>query len=235
MSSEHNKRVTVVVLGDFGRSPRMQYHALALADSRIEVDVVAYAGSAPLPSLREHPRVTLHLLPPRRPKRAGLPSALVAALMVLRVCTQSLQLLWMLGLRVPKPDFILIQNPPAIPTLLVALIAARARSATVGHIDSAQLRLLDVLAMPLKQGPPIFAPGPMVQNRRWAAVAMDTCAFQKRCAPNSPSIGEFLEQSCSTTGRPHSSCPRRLTLSRICSAASAPVWTSPWIALSARP
>src|SRR5271155_18136 len=106
----------------------MQYHALALADSRIEVDVVAYAGSAPLPSLRGHPRVTLHLLPPRRQK-AGLPGALVAALMVLRVCRQSLQLLWMLGLRLPRPDFILVQNPPAIPTLLIALIAARVRSA----------------------------------------------------------------------------------------------------------
>ena len=55
MNAEHNRRVAVVVLGDFGRSPRMQYHALALADSRIEVDVVAYAGSAPLPALRSIP------------------------------------------------------------------------------------------------------------------------------------------------------------------------------------
>jgi beta-1,4-mannosyltransferase len=132
----------------------MQYHALALADSHIEVDVVAYAGSAPLPSLREHPRVTLHLLPPRRLQRAGLPSALVAALMVLRVCRQSLQLLWMLGLRVPKPDFILVQNPPAIPTLLVALIAARARSARL-VIDWHNFGC-SMLAMQLKQGNPIL-------------------------------------------------------------------------------
>jgi beta-1,4-mannosyltransferase len=153
MSPEHNRRVAVVVLGDFGRSPRMQYHAVALADSHIEVDVVAYAGSAPLPLLREHPRVRLHLLPPPRLwKKTSLPSALTAALMALRVCKQSLQLLWMLGLRVLKPDFILVQNPPAIPTLLVALIAARVRSARL-VIDWHNFGC-SMLAMQLRQGNP---------------------------------------------------------------------------------
>ena len=40
-------RVAVVVLGDFGRSPRMQYHALSLADqSSKAVCVVAYGAPA---------------------------------------------------------------------------------------------------------------------------------------------------------------------------------------------
>ena len=130
MSTERSRRVAVVVLGDLGRSPRMQYHALALAESGVDVDVVAYDGTPPLAALREQPRVRLHLLPPSRSRQQDdLPSALIAALMALRVCKQSLQLLWMLGLRLPKPDFILAQNPPAIPTLLIALIAARVRSA----------------------------------------------------------------------------------------------------------
>jgi len=128
MSAEHNRRVAVLVLGDLGRSPRMQYHALALAENRTVVDVVAFAGSPPLPALREHPHVRLHLLAPPHLWQS-LPRAVVLALIALRVCKQLLQLLWTLGLRVPKPDCILVQNPPAIPTLLVALIAARARSA----------------------------------------------------------------------------------------------------------
>ncbi|PIA24716.1 hypothetical protein AQUCO_71800001v1, partial [Aquilegia coerulea] len=38
-------RAAVVVLGDFGRSPRMQYHALSLArQANLEVDVVAYGA-----------------------------------------------------------------------------------------------------------------------------------------------------------------------------------------------
>lgn len=130
MGLEHNKRVAVVALGDFGRSPRMQYHALALADSRIDVDVVAYAGSPPLPALCQNPRVCLHLLhPPRVGRKPDASRGLMAASMALRACYQFLQLLWLLGWRLARPDFILVQNPPAIPTLLVALIAARARSA----------------------------------------------------------------------------------------------------------
>ncbi|RVX22485.1 UDP-glycosyltransferase TURAN [Vitis vinifera] len=39
-------RAAVVVLGDIGRSPRMQYHALSLArQASLEVDIVAYGDS----------------------------------------------------------------------------------------------------------------------------------------------------------------------------------------------
>jgi beta-1,4-mannosyltransferase len=38
-------RACVVVLGDLGRSPRMQYHALSLArQASFQVDIVAYGG-----------------------------------------------------------------------------------------------------------------------------------------------------------------------------------------------
>jgi hypothetical protein len=38
-------RVAVVVLGDVGLSPRMQYHSLSLATEGNEVDVVGFAGT----------------------------------------------------------------------------------------------------------------------------------------------------------------------------------------------
>jgi beta-1,4-mannosyltransferase len=37
--------VQVLVLGDIGRSPRMQYHAMSIAKHGGRVDVVGYAGS----------------------------------------------------------------------------------------------------------------------------------------------------------------------------------------------
>ena len=46
-----------------------------------------------------------------------------------RALIQTLGLVWMLLAVVRKPDVILVQNPPAIPTLLVALVAARLRGA----------------------------------------------------------------------------------------------------------
>src|SRR5262245_11628817 len=124
MSTELRIRVSVVVLGEVGRSPRTQYHALALASAAAEVDVIGYAGSTVHPAVGDDERIRWHLLPPR-PQRARLPDAGVsfAVRSAVRVIRESLRLLWLLLLVVRKPDIILIQNPPAIPTLLIALIA----------------------------------------------------------------------------------------------------------------
>ena len=73
------RRVQVVVLGDFGRSPRMQYHALSLADqASLEVDVVAYTGSTPREEIVTHPHIHLRLIapPPRGSAGACLASSL---------------------------------------------------------------------------------------------------------------------------------------------------------------
>ncbi len=38
------ERVQIVVLGDIGRSPRMQYHAISLAKQGAPVDLIGYQG-----------------------------------------------------------------------------------------------------------------------------------------------------------------------------------------------
>jgi beta-1,4-mannosyltransferase len=120
-------RVTTVVLGDLGRSPRMQYHAEALAAHQVDVDVIACAGS-PLPAeLTAQPRITCHLLPPARER--SLPRALLLPAAAVRAAVQAVRLVWLFLVVVRKPDVILVQNPPAVPTLLIALVAARLRGA----------------------------------------------------------------------------------------------------------
>jgi len=39
--------VQVLVLGDIGRSPRMQYHAISIAKRGGSVEIVGYAGGVP--------------------------------------------------------------------------------------------------------------------------------------------------------------------------------------------
>ena len=58
------QRACVLVLGDFGRSPRMQYHCLSLVRAGFDVDVVAYGGSEPHSSVRDDPKISLSLLRP---------------------------------------------------------------------------------------------------------------------------------------------------------------------------
>merc|ERR1712164_156379 len=53
-----NATTTVVVMGDFGHSPRMQYHALSLADDADrDVVVVSTRGTTPIREIVEHERV----------------------------------------------------------------------------------------------------------------------------------------------------------------------------------
>jgi hypothetical protein len=60
------RHVVVLVLGDVGRSPRMQYHALSLVehDERTEVALVGYRGERCIPAVEAHPRITLHYVDP---------------------------------------------------------------------------------------------------------------------------------------------------------------------------
>ena len=109
----------------------MQYHALALAETGIEVDLIGYSGNPPIRAVRDHRRIRLHPLAAPRPRGSGAicRSVVWVGAALLRRCRQAVQLLWLLLFRIAKPDTILVQNPPAIPTLLIGAIAARARSA----------------------------------------------------------------------------------------------------------
>lgn len=119
----------VVVLGDFGRSPRMQYHALSLSQAGYEVDVVAMQGSPPIPALRTAHNVHIHHIPQLPAWAAKAPPLLG---LLLKALFQLLSLLVMMLLQLPRPAAILMQNPPAIPSMLVCwLAAARHRAAWV--------------------------------------------------------------------------------------------------------
>ncbi|XP_034255982.1 chitobiosyldiphosphodolichol beta-mannosyltransferase [Thrips palmi] len=109
--SEERKSVCVVVVGDVGRSPRMQYHALSLAKEGFDVDLIGYAGSEPVPELREHPNVRFIYMSPS-------PDIKSAAFLPFKVLWQFCTLLAALFCK-PKSHYVLLQNPPAVPAMIV--------------------------------------------------------------------------------------------------------------------
>jgi beta-1,4-mannosyltransferase len=107
----------------------MQYHAHALAVHGADVDLIGFKG-APLPKLLTgDPRITIHRLHEaqlrlRSERTTGLYS-IFAAWDAFRVAVVLVAAL----MRIPRPDLVLVQNPPALPPLPVAWLAARLRRA----------------------------------------------------------------------------------------------------------
>ncbi|KAI9922308.1 hypothetical protein PsorP6_001519 [Peronosclerospora sorghi] len=109
--AEPSRHVVVMVLGDVGRSPRMQYQALSLArmSSNLRVTLLGYSGERCVPDvLRQR---NIHLLP-FTPRLQRFPRTLFLLVAPVKVLLQLLQLLWLLLVTVGSVDLVLLQNPP---------------------------------------------------------------------------------------------------------------------------
>ncbi|KAK7334995.1 hypothetical protein VNO80_26764 [Phaseolus coccineus] len=124
-------RACVVVLGDIGRSPRMQYHALSLANqASLEVDVVAYGGSEPHTALLANPSIHFHIMKQWFTASQRLPKILQPIMLLLKPLVQFLMLLWFLCVKIPSPDVFIVQNPPSVPTLVAVKWASWLRNSS---------------------------------------------------------------------------------------------------------
>ena len=111
----------VLVLGDIGRSPRIMYHASSFAKHDWLVSLVGYDETPVIPLLAESPRVRIYGLsnPPRLLLKL-LPWVLRAPLRIVYQTWSVLKIsLWVLPF---KPEVLLVQNPPSIPTLALVQI-----------------------------------------------------------------------------------------------------------------
>jgi len=98
----------------------MQFHSLSLADHGFQVSLVGFPGTDLPVALKAHPFIEIHHLPTLDFIR-GLPFLLMAPL---KLSFQIFNLFYLFLVVLPKMKFILIQNPPAIPTLLVVQLVA---------------------------------------------------------------------------------------------------------------
>jgi len=112
-----SRSATILVLGDIGRSPRMMYHAASFNRNGCTVHIVAYTDTPPIASLLDKPGVIIHPIanPPARLLR--LPWIARAPIRVVWQVASVLKILcwdtkgW--------TEWMVVQNPPSIPTLPV--------------------------------------------------------------------------------------------------------------------
>lgn len=155
------------LLQDVGRSPRMQYHALSLARLEdVHVTLVGFAGEPCCPPVEASRRISqIRLQPPSR-KPAWLPFALFGPF---KVIAQILQLLWVLFWGVQRPTWVLVQNPPSIPTLLVAWLVCRLRGASLVIDWCASFAYRRACAISGSRFPPLA--GTTLATRFWLSVS----------------------------------------------------------------
>jgi beta-1,4-mannosyltransferase len=113
----------------------MNYHALSVARHGGNVDLIGYLGmslspisalaspshmnleSAPHPDVLENPNINIHALPPSPKRPKSIPFLVFAPWKVL---SQTYSLVWLLAYGLPPAQWLLVQNPPSIPTLLIS-------------------------------------------------------------------------------------------------------------------
>src|SRR4029453_2023063 len=103
-------RAAVVVVGDLGRSPRMQYHARALAAAGVDVDLIGYEGPA-LPHFLTDPRIKIHRLGGAGLRHHSKRSKVVYGLLATIDAILASVRLGVALMRIERPDLLLVQNP----------------------------------------------------------------------------------------------------------------------------
>src|SRR3954465_4256237 len=120
-------RAAVVALADLGRSARMLYHTRALTAAGVDVDLIGFEGTSLPKSIAEDPRVTVHRLNPATLRLKGtFPASTYAVAGLVDAGRLSFRL-WRVLRSLPRPDLVLVQNPPAFPTLAVTWFSLRRR------------------------------------------------------------------------------------------------------------
>ncbi|KAH8597267.1 glycosyl transferases group 1-domain-containing protein [Bisporella sp. PMI_857] len=119
--------VQVLVLGDIGRSPRMQYHAMSIAKHGGRVDVIGYKESALHPGLVDNSLINVvPLSPPPRILRLNILPFIISG--PLKVLWQILSIFYTLAYGIKPARWMLVQNPPSIPTLFIAMVVCFLRN-----------------------------------------------------------------------------------------------------------
>ncbi|CCH46944.1 Chitobiosyldiphosphodolichol beta-mannosyltransferase [Wickerhamomyces ciferrii] len=111
------KRIIIFVLGDLGHSPRMCYHARSFAEKGYSVDLCGYLEESPPLDLIDNYNVEIHDVKVIQ-NTQNLPFVIFGVLKVIGQILNISKLLWKLR----GANYILVQNPPSIPTLLIATL-----------------------------------------------------------------------------------------------------------------
>lgn len=123
MSRNKPINAAVVVLGDLNRSPRMLNHAKAISSlihNLGQISLIGYDGGDLRKDIKNDPKITPYFISAGKfinkiPKSLFFISAIFKVIFYLISLTYTL-------FSIPRPDFVVLQNPPGIPAIFICLV-----------------------------------------------------------------------------------------------------------------
>ena len=120
----------VLVVGDLNRSPRMLNHCISLTESFPEINevsLIGYNGGDIRSDISSNPKIKQYYIRQGINKLLRkLPRFLFIFVALIKIITQIISLTWIL-FRIPKFKFLILQNPPGIPSMLICWIMCKLR------------------------------------------------------------------------------------------------------------
>ncbi|CAO3648255.1 unnamed protein product [Mucor hiemalis] len=107
----------------------MRYHAVSLAESGCTVDLIGYKETNPGARINVNRHIRVRPIRQAWSVPAGFPKVFFLMWAPFKALFLSLQLFWVMGCVSQSPDFIIVQNPPSIPTLLIGKVIGIMRKA----------------------------------------------------------------------------------------------------------
>lgn len=124
----------ILVLGDLNRSPRMLNHAKACSETIKginEVSLIGFHGGDIRSDIFEDRKIRVYYIPEKiNNYLKKLPRFLFLLSALLRIFIHTLCLFYILMFKIPKPDFLILQNPPGIPAMVICAIVCFFRRTT---------------------------------------------------------------------------------------------------------
>ncbi|KAL1957266.1 hypothetical protein VTO42DRAFT_6172 [Malbranchea cinnamomea] len=112
--------IQLLVLGDIGHSPRMRYHAQSIAKHGCRVSIIGYRHHHHDVSDLDHPLISIIPLPPPPSYLQTSNKFLFPIFALCKLIHQSWCLWWVLLYRCKPAQWMVVQNPPAAPTFILA-------------------------------------------------------------------------------------------------------------------
>ena len=120
----------VLVVGDLNRSPRMLNHCISLTESFPEINevsLIGYNGGDIRSDISSNSKIKQYYIRQGINKLLRkLPRFLFIFVALIKIITQIISLTWIL-FRIPKFKFLILQNPPGIPSMLICWIMCKLR------------------------------------------------------------------------------------------------------------